>query len=676
MTTLQWSIPLPATKQPNRTPIHRSPDPLATPTLGAHGVRTLYEALRRGRDINPLGPCLGYRATASNTGYATPYVYASYGECVARVDAIAAGMEGYNSGSLLGRNEDGMLLLGIYMKNCPEWLLAEHAIYCLAGSTVPFYDTLGPDVVRFILEHTGLSCVVCSRREMERLCEAKKTGTTPNFRAVILVDGVTAESDEMAKNAGLEVVSLAKVEAVGAQIVGSGEHVHRAPDPQDVATFCYTSGTTGDPKGALITHQNIMSAVGAFNEIPILPTDRHLSYLPLPHIFERVVVAQILTAGASIAFFRGDPLLLIEDIVACRPTMLPAVPRVLNKIHDKIMAGMAAKGGLTEKMFRTALRAKTAGLQEGNLRHPLWDRILFNKIKHALGLDCLRLMVSGSAPLSPNVMTFFRCLLGVPVLEGYGQTEGSAAATISHPEDVASVGHVGGPADCVEVVLMDVPEMGYLSTDTSHHGEPCRGRGEICIRGPNVFKGYYKDDEKTKETIDEEGWLHSGDVGLWTMEGQLKIIDRKKNIFKLAQGEYVAAEKIENVLQQSPLIGQIFVHGDSFQTFLVAVIVPDEEPTRAWAKQNLSEEEATIPFPELCKNKKLKEELLSEIRRLSKQNGLQGFETVKAIHLESDIFTAEMDLVTPTFKLKRPQLRDYYAKEIEALYADPPLSKL
>jgi long-chain acyl-CoA synthetase len=309
-----------------------------------------------------------------------------------------------------------------------------------------------------------------------------------------------------------------------------------------------------------------MSAVGGFNEIPILPTDRHLSYLPLPHIFERIVIAQALTAGASVAFFRGDPLLLVEDIVACRPTMIPVVPRVLNKIHDKIMAGMAAKGGLTEKMFRTALKAKSAGLQEGKLTHALWDRILFHKIKAALGLDCIRFMVSGSAPLSPNVMTFFRCLLGVPVMEGYGQTEGSAAATISHPEDVGSVGHVGGPVDCVEVVLMDVPEMGYLSTgklcklserilafivlfvgflimsgfqfnsDTSHQGEPCRGRGEICVRGPNVFKGYYKDEEKTKETIDEEGWLHSGDVGLWTMEGQLKIIDRKKNIFKLAQG--------------------------------------------------------------------------------------------------------------------------------------------
>ena len=169
-------------------------------------------------------------------------------------------------------------------------------------------------------------------------------------------------------------------------------------------------------------------------------------------------------------------------------------------------------------------------------------------------------MISGSAPLSPKVMTFFRCLLGVPVVEGYGQTEGSAAATFGHPDDVASVGHVGGPHGCVEVVLVNVPEMGYLSTgelrnmahayfllllsntcfdaiiDTSHNGEPCQGRGEICVRGPPVFKGYYKDEEKTKEAIDEEGWLHSGDVGLWTVEGQLKIIDRKKNIFKLAQG--------------------------------------------------------------------------------------------------------------------------------------------
>ena len=349
------------------------------------------------------------------------------------------------------------------MKNCMEWILAEQAIYCLGGTTVPFYDTLGPDTVRFILEHTNLSCVVCSRKELSRLCEAKSSGTCPKFHSVILVDGVTAEASSLAAEAGLKVVSFAKIEAIGSQIVPTEGHRHNPPDPSDVATFCYTSGTTGNPKGALITHQNIMSAAGSFSDFRFLPTDRHISYLPLPHIFERVVVAQMITNGASIAFFRGDPALLIEDIVACRPTTSPTVPRVLNKIHDKIMAGMAAKGGIAEKLFRMALEAKTQGLREGRLDHPLWDRLLFRKIKKALGLDCVRLMVSGSAPLGPNVMTFFRCLLGVPVMEGYGQTEGSAAATIGHPEDVASAGHVGGPVECAEVVLVDVPEMGYSS---------------------------------------------------------------------------------------------------------------------------------------------------------------------------------------------------------------------
>lgn len=359
--------------------------------------------------------------------------------------------------------------LGIYMKNCMEWIIAEQAAYCLGGCTVPFYDTLGPDTVRFILEHTGLSVVVSSRKELQRLCDAKATGTCPKFHSVILVDGVTPEATTLASKVGVKVVSFAKLEALGSQIIPTEGHQHTPPDPSDIATFCYTSGTTGNPKGALITHENIMSASGGLDDptadFHIMPTDRHISYLPLPHIFERVVVAQMITNGASIAFFRGDPLLLVEDIVACRPTVLPIVPRVLNKIHDKIMAGMAAKGGITEKMFNTAFAAKKLGLKsEGKLTHGLWDRILFNKIKKALGLDCVRLMVSGSAPLSPTVMIFFRCLLGVPVCEGYGQTEGSAAATIGHPADMASVGHVGGPHRCVDVVLVDVPEMNYLSS--------------------------------------------------------------------------------------------------------------------------------------------------------------------------------------------------------------------
>lgn len=196
-----------------------------------------------------------------------------------------------------------------------------------------------------------------------------------------------------------------------------------------------------------------------------------------------------------------------------------------------------ATGGSKKKLFDAAVAAKTHNLiATGQLTHAIYDRLLFNKIKKALGFDQVRVMISGSAPLSAKVMNFYRIMLGIPVVEGYGQTENAACATLSHPDDMTTAGHVGSPNTAVEIVLMNVPEMGYFHTDTDHKGQPCHGRGEICVRGPTVFKGYYKDEAKTKETIDEEGWLHSGDIGLWTSEGSLQIVDRKKNIFKLSQG--------------------------------------------------------------------------------------------------------------------------------------------
>jgi long-chain acyl-CoA synthetase len=330
---------------------------------------------------------------------------------------------------------------------------------------------------------------------------------------------------------------------------------------------------------------------------------------------------------------------------------------------------MDAAGVSKRKLFYSALRAKTAGLQQGHLKHTLYDKLLFNKIKAALGMDHIRFMVSGSAPLASNVMTFFRCLLGVPVIEGYGQTEGTAAAPVSHTEDVTSVGHVGGPVQSCEIILMDVPEMAYLSTDRSHGGEACFGRGEICIRGPNVFCGYYKEEEKTREAVDVEGWLHSGDIGLWLPSGCLKIIDRKKNIFKLAQGEYVAAEKIENILIRSLLIGQCFVYGDSFQSCLVAIIVPDEDVLRKWANDVDAASLGGESIQELCQNEQLIGEIMMQIKSLSKSSGLHGFEMVRAVHLEAEPFSVENGLLTPTFKIKRQQLKERFQNHFDRLYA-------
>ena len=565
------------------------------------------------------------------------------------------------------------------MKNCMEWTIAEHATYTLGGATVPLYDTLGPDTASFVLNQTSLSACLCTRKELPNLVEAKKTGSCPHFKTVILVDGVLPESAALAKEADLEVISLARVEAHGAHFLASRPEVNpfSPPSGSDLCTFCYTSGTTGNPKGALLTHSNMVAAIAGLGLVfePGI-ADRHLCYLPLPHIFERAVQGTVLLSGASIGFFRGDPTLLIEDIQACRPTMMPVAPRVLNKIYDKIMGGIKIAGGLKQSLFEAALRAKMEGLKHGHLKHGFYDKLIFNKVKKALGMDCIRFMVSGSAPLSATVMTFFRCLLGVPIVEGYGQTEGATAATIALPWDIASAGHVGGPVPCVEILLADIPEMGYLSTDTNHRGKPCEGRGEIWVRGPSVFKGYYKDEEKTRETVDKNGWLRSGDVGLWNLDGTLQIIDRKKNIFKLAQGEYVAAEKIENIMTESLFIGQCFVYGDPLQSALVAIVVPDEDMAMKWAADSGDAKLSGLgDLNALCRNPSLRTVILKDMKSLAKFNRLHGFETPKAIHLEPEQFSAENGLTTP---LKRQPLRDHYENTIDELYKtmSPPPSKL
>ena len=291
-------------------------------------------------------------------------------------------------------------------------------------------------------------------------------------------------------------------------------------------------------------------------------------------------------------------------------------------------------------------------------------------------MDRILKVLSAFFYLFPN---FLSPLLVLFSSKGYGQTEGAAAATIANPGDVRSVGHVGGPTPTTEICLYDVPEMGYLHTDTIHDTVqkiPCMGRGEICIRGPNVFPGYYKDfeNQNTMEMIDHENWLHSGDIGLWRLDGTLQIIDRKKNLFKLAQGEYVAPEKIENILVRSKYVAQSFVYGDSYQSYLVAIIVPDEEVVKEWYHKNDTKNKQSISLHTSCEDLNLRSVIFQDILQCSKDGMLNGFETVRSIYLSSEPFTIENELVTPTFKLKRKEAREKYNSIIEQLYKDGPMT--
>ena len=414
----------------------------------------------------------------------------------------------------------------------------------------------------------------------------------------------------------------------------------------------------------MILHRNICAEAGCVitAELGLCATDVHISYLPLAHIMERLIQTAFYLLGAGVGFYQGDTLKITEDLVALRPTVFVSVPRLWNKIYDKITAGAAAKGGVAAYLFNSALEAKKYWLRTTNcITHSLWDRLVFGAVAQRVGLDRVRVMITGSAPIAPHVMEFLRVAFGAHVCEGYGQTECSAAASLTNFYDQASLGHVGGPLACCEIRLESVPDMSYLASDTTH-GEarvPCQGRGEVCYRGHNVFPGYYKDVERTREAVDAEGWLHSGDIGIFDANGNLRIVDRKKNIFKLSQGEYVAAEKIENVYLKAGLVAQSFVYGDSLHSMLVGVMVPDADAVKLWARAN--GHEALAP-KDLAALPQLKKAMAEQMEKEAKDAKLQSFEKVKDFYVEPFQWTPE-DLLTPSFKLKRADAKKKCARQ-------------
>ena len=639
----------------------RSPDSSLIGIVSLQGCMTLYETFKRSVRQHPGRPCLGHRSVDS-FGAPGPFLFRTYSQCATTVHNFASGLA---KEDILGRNSENLKLLGIYMKNCPAWSLAEYACYSMNAATVPLYDTLGPDTVEFVLNQTELMACLCSTSELVDLL--KVSSKCPNLKTII----VNAKSIPPAKME--EYAKLYDTDRIQILTFDHVVNVGRAfpsnptpPTPDSLATFCYTSGTTGQPKGALITHQNIVSVANSALSscFDVRYDDYYLSFLPLPHIFERMVVSALLSSGSAIGFYRGDPLKLIEDCVALRPTIFCAVPRLLNKIYDKVMGGITSDdSGLKGKMARTAIHSKLNNLhKQGKLSHWLWDPLLFSKIKSAIGMDKVRRLVSGGAPLSSHTMDFFRILLGAKssVHEGYGLTETTGGVSLTLTDDLSAAGHVGGPLPVCEVCLADVPDMGYFHTDAIHdESQRCDGRGEILVRGPGVFKGYYKNEEATREAITEDGWLRTGDIGLWQPDGQLQIIDRKKNLLKLSQGEYVAVEKVENVLGRSSIVNQVFVHGSPLESCVVAVVVPD--PAAIESKSTAE----------------VRNEILKDFLVIGKEAGLKGFEIPKNVHIDKQIgeWSPSTGLVTPTMKIKRAQLRDKYKSELQLLYKDLSLSR-
>lgn len=621
---------------------HRLVEGLAPPF--AH-VRTLYDLLESSLTRFADLPYLGQRVEDAK-GNVGKYSWLTFSQVGEARTALGSGLIhlGFGPGTHVG----------IYSVNCVEWSITDHACHAYSMVPVPLYDTLGPDAVQYICTHAKTEVVFCSYKVLDNLLGSSKDSDAVKL-VVVFGLGQGASLPGSASSFGCDVLKFQDLLKIGQ----ANPKSHVPPRPSQLCKICYTSGTTGVPKGVMITHSNILANIAGAEVVPVKQDDVHISYLPLAHIYEHTLFNFLTHHGVSIGFFSGDVLNLLDDITELKPTVFVSVPRLWNRIYDKINAGIEESGAITKAMFSAAYASKKDALARGDFSGgrwgKFWDWLVFSKLRAKVG-GRVEFMVSGASPISPDVMSFLRVCFA-NVVEGYGLSE-VGIVTVSGFDD-PSVGHVGPPLSCVEIKLDDIPDMSYLHSDQPYP------RGEICIRGPTVFQGYYNDEAKTREVLDADGWFHTGDVGCWIPGGKLKIIDRKKNLFKLAQGEYVAPEKIEQICERSPFVFQIFVYGDSLRSDLVAIVSPDPDYILQWAKERGLPQDLGA----LCKDSGVNMSILRSIQEQGRGSKLRGFEMVKAIHLTPEAFTIETGLLTPTMKLKRPQLKALYENALAALYA-------
>ncbi|KAG0375532.1 hypothetical protein BGX24_008973 [Mortierella sp. AD032] len=672
----QQSVEVPGTRTPGATGHYRHAgfaNGLVDNIRADPAVKTLYDLFQSSLVKFNDKDMLGSRNYDPVSKTWSGYTWQTYRQVDQRVNAFGSGVMHIND-SVLGNTQLNRWSLGIWSLNRPEWFISEMICNYYNLVSVPLYETLGPDAVEYVMNHAEVKVVVCSGNHIASLLEI--SNKLPHLRAIISMDsladgapapGVSSASSVLrawANDRGIKIYDFQQVEALGREY----PRRHIPPQTDEVASLCYTSGTTGVPKGAMLTHRNFIAAVGTNREGMVTDnTDTVISYLPLAHIMGRVVDTNAAYSGCKIGYFRGDLLLLMDDIVELKPTFFPTVPRLLNRIYAKVVASTVDAPGLVGKLARRGVATKLANLEAGKgVTHPLWDRLLFNKVKMALGGN-VQAILTGSAPIAKEVLNFLRVAFGCVILEGYGATEGMATATITMADE-HQPGIVGCPRSGVELKLVDVPEMNYYATDKPFP------RGEIMIRGATVFKGYYKDEKNTLDTVDPEGWLKSGDIGFVDNRGCLTIIDRKKNIFKLAQGEYIAPEKIENILgSRCNLVMQIYVHGDSLESTLVCIAIPDPETFLPFAnavagtKVTMADREG---LGKLLRDNKVKTAYLKELEKAGQAGGLKGFELVKRVHLSMDMFSVENNMMTPTSKVRRPQVKEYFLDAIKSMYED------
>ena len=520
---------------------------------------------------------LGYRKKVKRDEYEKKFTWITYEEANELILNFSRGLNVLNLCPEINfENESPFRFLGIYSRNKKEWLLSYLGAMRDSITIVTIYDTLGDRAVEFILEQSQVTTILIEIKALKKIYELAQKNKTFQVKNLIVLE--REDDEETVKNLevlGFNIFSWEEIVEKGKQ---EGQNLTlKKPGPDDITIINYTSGTTGLPKGVKVSHRNVVVNTDVIEVIGLYPTpnDVYLSYLPYAHIMETLIITVVLNHGVQVGIYNGNAANLVEDFELLRPTAICAVPRIFQRIFDGIQAKLKQRSYLVRKIFNQAINMKIKDYNEtGILKNVLFDNLILKEVRKSFG-GRLRFMLVGSAPCDSYLLNFLRCALSCEIVEGYGQTEDMAGVLLTRTFDPVTQ-HLGGPGFSCEVKLRDVPELGYTSKSVDKESGKDRPSGELCVRGPIICKGYFRDKEKTKEAIDEDGWLHSGDIVSIIPEhgNALRIVDRVKNIFKLQQGEYISPEKIENIFSGCKYIEQIFIYGDSLQSYLIAVIYP------------------------------------------------------------------------------------------------------
>ncbi len=537
--------------------------------------------------------------------------------------------------------------ISIVSENRPEWIVADMALVALGIVNVPIYPTLTPKQIEFIYNDAGVRLAIVSNQfQLNKILRIRQDIKGYEKTIVMSEKGITPDE---------KVYSFSHIYNLGKEYekAHSGffmESLSKSK-PDDLLTFIYTSGTTGNPKGVMLTHNNLVSNIKASADvIPFGETDVLLSFLPLCHSFERMAgYYTAMACGATVAYAESVETVR-DNLMEVSPTIVTTVPRLFERIYNRMMKQIDSAPPIRQKIFHWAVGigkgmaiAKRKGSVPPGLKiqHALASKLVYSKLKQRTG-GKIRFFVSGGAALPKMLGEFFEAV-GIQIIEGYGLTETSPVLCVNRLDDY-KFGTVGKPIPGVEIKIAE--------------------DGEILARGPNIMKGYYHSPKATEEAIDKRGWFHTGDIGQFDEQGHLMITDRKKHLFVSSGGKNIAPQPIENLFLASKFIDQFVLIGDG-RMFLTALIVPEFDVLKEYARQN------GITFqsdPDLAVHDSVKEMYRKEIDQI--QRDLPAFERVRRFELLKGPLTVENGEITPTMKVKRKVVEEKYAGVIEKMYED------